>query len=125
MGGAVKAIEKSYIQNEIASSAFEYQDKIEKEEKIIVGLNKFAVEEKMPENLLRVDDSIRQLQIDKLKKVKAERDNEKAKACLKLLEENAKNDTNLMPTIVDACENYVSLGEISDTLRKVFGTYKG
>jgi methylmalonyl-CoA mutase N-terminal domain/subunit len=83
------------------------------------------VEEKMPENLLRVDDSIRQLQIDKLKKVKAERDNEKAKACLKLLEENAKNDTNLMPTIVDACENYVSLGEISDTLRKVFGTYKG
>ena len=125
MGGAVKAIEKSYIQNEIASSAFEYQDKIEKEEKIIVGLNKFAMEEKMPENLLMVDDSIRQLQIDKLKKVKAERDNEKAKACLKLLEENAKNDTNLMPTIVDACENYVSLGEISDTLRKVFGTYKG
>jgi len=125
MGGAVKAIENSYIQNEIANSAYEYQDKIEKEEKIIVGVNKFAVQEKMPENLLRVDDSIRQFQIDKLKKVKAERDNEKAKACLERLANEAKTDTNLMPAIVDACENYVSLGEISDTFRKVFGTYKG
>jgi methylmalonyl-CoA mutase, N-terminal domain len=125
MGGAVKAIEKSYIQNEIASSAFKYQDNIEKEEKIIVGVNKFTAEEKMPENLLRVDDSIRQFQIDKLKKVKAERNNEKAKACLERLEKDAKTDTNLMYAIVDACENYVSLGEISDTLRRVFGTYKG
>ncbi len=124
MGGAVKAIENSYMQNEIAASAFDYQDNIEKGKKIIVGVNKFAVEEKMPENLLRVDDSIRQYQIDKLKKVKAERDNAKAKASLELLERNAKDNTNLMPAIVEACENYVSLGEIADTLRKVFGIYK-
>jgi len=124
MGGTVKAIEKSYIQNEIAASAYQYQDDIEKGKKVIVGVNKFEVEEKQPDNLFRVDDSIRQYQIDKLKKVKAERDNEKAKASLAKLEKNAKEDTNLMPAIVEACENYVSLGEISDTLRKVFGVYK-
>jgi methylmalonyl-CoA mutase N-terminal domain/subunit len=125
MGGTVKAIEKGYIQNEIATSAFEYQDKIEKEEKIIVGVNKFTVQEKAPENLFRVDDSIRQYQTDKIKKVKAQRDKEKANESLRKLEKAAKEDTNLMPVIVEACENYVTLGEISDTLRKVFGTYKG
>jgi methylmalonyl-CoA mutase N-terminal domain/subunit len=125
MGGAVKALEKSYIQNEIAASAYEYQNKIEKDEKIIVGVNKFTVEENMPEKLLRVDDSIRQFQTEKLKKVKAERNNDQVKDCLSKLEEDAKTDTNLMPIIVDACENYVSLGEISDTLRRVFGVYKG
>ncbi len=125
MGGTVKAIEKGYIQNEIASSAYEYQDKIEKEEKIIVGVNKFTVQEKAPENLFRVDDSIRQYQTDKIKKVKAQRDKEKANASLSKLEKAAKEGTNLMPVIVEACENYVTLGEISDTLRKVFGTYKG
>jgi len=74
---------------------------------------------------LRVDDAIRQFQIDKLNKIKAQRDNEKVKSCLTRLEENAKADTNVMPAIIDACENYVSLGEISDTLRKIFGIYKG
>lgn len=124
MGGSVKAIEKSYIQNEIAASAFEYQDNIEKGKKIIVGVNKFTVQEKMPDNLLRVDDSIRQYQIDKLNKVKAERDNAKVKAALAALEANAKGTTNLMPSIIEACEQYASLGEIADTLRRVFGTYK-
>ena len=124
MGGAVKAIEKSYMQNEIASSAFKYQDDIEKGNKVIVGVNKFEVEEKRPENLFRVDDSIRQYQIEKINKIKAERDNAKVKASLELLEKNAKGDVNLMPAIVDACENYATLGEIADTLRKVFGLYK-
>ena len=124
MGGAVKAIEKGYIQNEIAASAYQYQDRIEKKEKIIVGVNKFTVDEKTPENLFRVDDAIRQYQVDKLKKVKAQRNNDKAQDCLAKLEKAAKEDTNLMPFIVDACENYVSLGEISDAFRKVFGTYK-
>jgi methylmalonyl-CoA mutase N-terminal domain/subunit len=124
MGGAVKAIEKGYMQNEIATSAYEYQDKIEKEEKIIVGVNKFTVKENAPDNLFRVDDSIRQYQVEKLKKVKVERNAEKAKACLDKLEKTAKEGSNLMPVIVESCENYVSLGEISDTLRKVFGTYK-
>lgn len=124
MGGSVKAIEKNYIQNEIAASAFDYQDNIEKGKKIIVGVNKFTVQEKMPDNLLRVDDSIRQYQIGKLNKVKAERDNAKVKAALAALEANAKGTTNLMPSIIEACEQYASLGEIADTLRRVFGTYK-
>ena len=125
MGGAVKAIERGYMQNEIATSAYEYQDRIQKEEKIIVGVNKFTVEEKAPENLFRVDDSIRQFQIDKLDKVKAQRDSAKVNTSLEKLEKAAKEETNLMPLIVEACENYVSLGEIADTFRKVFGTHKG
>ncbi len=76
----------------------------------------------MPEDLLRVDDSIRQIRVYKLKKVKAERNREKAKDFLARLESEAKTDTNLMPAIVDACENYVSLGERSDTFSRVFGT---
>ncbi len=125
MGGAVKAIESGYIQNEIAASAFDYQDKIEKGEKIIAGVNKFLAEEKAPENLFRVDDSIRQYQIEKLEKIKAGRDNDKVRNSLACLEKNAKEGINLMPAIVEACQNYVTLGEISDSLRRVFGVYKG
>ncbi len=125
MGGAVKAIEKSYIQNEISNSAFNYQQKIETGEKIIAGVNKFTVDEKAPENLFRVDDSIRQVQVEKLQQIKAARNAEAVNASLARLEKHAKEDINLMPAIVEACENYVTLGEISDTLRKIFGTYKG
>lgn len=125
MGGAVKAIESGYMQGQIAASAFEYQRKIETGEKIIVGLNKFTDDEKPDENLLRVDDSIRKYQVKKLKTLKSKRDNKKVTACLNNLEKCARGNKNLMPLIVEACKNYVTLGEISDTLRKVFGTYKG
>lgn len=125
MGGAVKAIEKGYIQKEIAASAFEYQDKIEKGEKIIAGVNKFTVVEKPHENVFKVDDSVGRYQVEKLEQVKAKRNNEAVAASLARLEKHAKEQINLMPAIIEACENYVTLGEISDTLRKVFGTYKG
>ncbi|NDC31414.1 MAG: methylmalonyl-CoA mutase, partial [Bacteroidetes bacterium] len=74
--------------------------------------------------ILRVDDSIRVQQIEKLKQVKAERDNEKVKADLARLEQAAKDGSNVMPIIIDAVENYASLGEIADTFRGLFGEYK-
>ena len=125
MGGSVAAIEQGYMQNEIAASAYKYQNEIQSGEKIIVGVNKFTVEEKPLQDVFSIDDSIRQLQIDKINKVKAERDNEKVKAILKTLETNARGNVNLMPTILEAAENYATLGEIADVMRGVFGEYTG
>src|ERR1035437_6144562 len=124
MGGAVAAIEEGYMQNEIAASAYKYQNDIQTGEKVIVGLNKFIVEENPMGDIFTVDDSIRQLQIDKINKVKAERDDEKVKELLKTLDSNARADVNLMPVILAAAENYATLGEIADTMRNVFGEYK-
>jgi methylmalonyl-CoA mutase N-terminal domain/subunit len=124
MGGSVAAIEQGYLQNEIARSSYEYQDRIEKAKKVIVGVNKFTIEEKPQENVFSIDDSIRKVQSDKIKKVKAERNNEAVKAALAKLEEAAKTNTNLMPPILQAVECYATLGEVADVMRKVFGEYK-
>lgn len=124
MGGAVEAIEEGYMQNEIAASAYKYQNDIQTGEKVIVGVNKFTVEEKPLSDVFTIDDSIRQLQIDKINKVKAGRDNEKVNELLQTLDSNARAEVNLMPTILAAAENYATLGEIADTMRNVFGEYK-
>jgi methylmalonyl-CoA mutase, N-terminal domain len=123
LGGSVNAIEQGYIQDEIAASSYRYQDEIEKSEKIIVGVNKFTVEEKALDDIFTVDDSIRQLQVDKIRQVKATRDNEKVKQALARVDEHARSGANLMPVILEACESYATLGEIADTLRAVFGEY--
>lgn len=123
MGGSVNAIEQGYIQDEIAASSYRYQDDIEKGEKIIVGVNRFTVEEKPLDDIFTVDDSIRQLQMEKIRQVKASRDNEKVKQILSRLDEHARSGANLMPVILEACENYATLGEIADTMRNVFGEY--
>ena len=124
MGGSVAAIEQGFMQEEIAKSAYEYQRHIENGEKIIVGVNKFQEEENTPIPLLRVDDSIRKIQSDKLKLLKAKRDNAKVAASLNTIHTKALNGENLMPAVVEAVENYCTLGEIADELRKVFGEYK-
>ena len=124
MGGSVSAIEEGFMQNEIAKSAYEYQRNIESGEKIIVGVNKFQVKEENTTPVFRIDESIQKIQTDKLKALRAKRDNAKATACLKILNEKAHNGENLMPAVVEAVENYCSLGEIADELRKVFGEYK-
>ena len=123
MGGSVNAIEQGYIQKEIADASYRYQKDIENKDKIIVGVNNFISDAVNPP-ILRVDDSIRVQQIEKLKQVKAERDNEKVKADLARLEQAAKDGSNVMPIIIDAVENYASLGEIADTFRGLFGEYK-
>ena len=125
MGGAVNAIEAGFIQKEIAASAYTYQREIETGEKIIVGLNKFTIEESPLENLLTVDDSIRNVQIEKIKKLKAERDNAKVQSLLKDLSQSAKDGSNLIPHILSSVEAYATLGEIADVMRGVFGLYEG
>ena len=124
MGGSVSAIEEGFMQNEIAKSAYEYQRNIESGDKIIVGVNKFVVDEKNTTPVFRIDESIQKIQTDKLKVLRAKRNNEKATAALALIKQKAINSENLMPAVVEAVENYCTLGEISDELRKVFGEYK-
>lgn len=124
MGGSVPAIEQQFIQNEIAKSAYEYQRNIESGAAIIVGVNKFQAKEESTIPILRVDDSIRVLQIEKLARLKANRNHAKCDQLLQLLNDKAVSAENIMPTVVEAVENKCTLGEIADTLREVFGEYK-
>jgi len=124
MGGSVPAIEQGFIQNEIARSAYEYQRQIENNEKIIVGVNKFQVQENRSPSIFKVDDSIRQVQIQKLQQLKNDRNNAKVDQCLQILNDKASGDENLMPAVIDAVENKVTLGEIADELRSIFGEYR-
>ncbi|WP_394772380.1 methylmalonyl-CoA mutase family protein, partial [Mucilaginibacter sp.] len=123
MGGSVKAIEQDYIQQEIARSAYEYQTEIESGERVLVGVNKFTEAEAPAINVFRVDDSIRKMQSEKISSLKNSRDNNAVNNCLQKLGDAANGTANLMPFILDAVENYATLGEISDTLRHVFGEY--
>jgi methylmalonyl-CoA mutase N-terminal domain/subunit len=124
MGGSVSAIEQGFIQNEIAKSAYEHQRQMEAGEKIIVGVNKFQQEAEVPIPILKVDDSIRQVQSEKLAVLRRNRDHAKVDQLLQLLNDKASNDENLIPTVVEAVENKITLGEIADTLREVFGEHR-
>ena len=124
MGGSVMAIENGFMQNKIAESAYAYQKNIESKEKIIVGVNDFISESTTQIPILKIDEKIRQEQINKLNKLKAARNNEKVTACLNAIKEAAMGNDNLMPIVVEAVENLCTLGEIADTLRTVFGEYQ-
>ena len=124
MGGATQAIELGYIQHEIEDSSYAFQKDLEGKKRIVVGVNKYQIEEPSPKGLLKVDPAIEALQKSKLNEVKKRRNNEKVEECLVKLEEAAKTDVNLMPLIIDCVREYASLGEICDVLRKVFGEYK-
>src|SRR5258705_4089614 len=124
MGGAVNAIEEGFIQNEIARSAYEHQRKVETNEKIIVGVNKFQVEDEVPIPVFRIDDSIRTLQINKLARLRDSRDRAKVDQLLQQLNDKAVSDENLMPAVIEAVESKITVGEIADELRSVFGEYK-
>jgi methylmalonyl-CoA mutase N-terminal domain/subunit len=125
MGGSVDAIEQGFIQNEIAKSAYEHQRKVESGERIIVGLNAFASDEKDQTKTFRINDSIRKIQTDKLALLRRERDPARCDHILQLLNDQASSGENLMPTVIEAVEAKCTLGEIADTLREVFGEYKG
>jgi len=124
MGGSVRAIEAGYIQQEIANSAYRYQLEVENGERIIVGVNKYRIEnEKPPENLLKVDESVRERQIARLKEIKKKRDNERVKKALEKVRNAAERGENVMYPILEAVEAYASLGEICDCLRDIYGEY--
>ena len=125
MGGAVAAIEKGFIQKEIGDSAYRYQREIEKNERIVVGLNKFQVkEEGKPKGLLKVDPAVGDKQVARLKELKSTRDNNAVQQALAELKTAAQGTDNLMPPILKAVKTLATLGEICDTLRSVWGEYE-
>ncbi|HTD93048.1 MAG TPA: methylmalonyl-CoA mutase family protein [Chitinophagaceae bacterium] len=124
MGGSVSAIEQGFIQDEIARSAYEYQRQVERVEKIIVGVNKFQVENESPIPGFRIDDSIRQVQVEKLGRLRNNRNPAKCDQLLQMLSDRATGGENIMPAVIEAVENKCTLGEVADTLREVFGEYK-
>jgi methylmalonyl-CoA mutase N-terminal domain/subunit len=123
-GGAIKAIESGFMQKEIATSAYQYQRDIEDKKKIIVGLNEFVTEEAPFTNILKISPEVERHQRQKLDKVRGQRDAHKVQDALKALRKAAQGTENLMPCILDAVKHYVTLGEIADCLREVFGEYK-
>jgi len=123
MGGAVKAIESGYFQAEIGKSAYEYQRAIEERRKIVVGVNDFEVQEKGEGNLFQIDPSVREDQVERLKKLRASRNNDAVRVTLDRLRHEALGGDNLMTFIMDAVESYATVGEISDALRAAWGSY--
>ncbi|HHT69997.1 MAG TPA: methylmalonyl-CoA mutase family protein [Firmicutes bacterium] len=124
LGGAVAAIEQGFIQREIQESAYAYQKSVESGDRIVVGVNKFQVEdEKLPE-LLKVKPEVEAQQRTQLKELRQQRDNASVQAALQQLGEAAQTDANLMPAIIAAVRTYATLGEICDVLRQVFGEYE-
>jgi len=125
LGGARVAIEQGYMQREIQDAAYRAQMAIERKDQIVVGVNRFTTEEQSEAELLRVDASAQLEQIERLKQVKAGRDQAQVAGLLARIEQAAQTaDAPLMPLFVEAVEQYVTLGEICGVLRGVFGEYQ-
>ncbi|MDD4665068.1 MAG: methylmalonyl-CoA mutase family protein [Clostridia bacterium] len=124
LGGAVKAIEQGYIQKEIADSSYAYQKAMEAGQRIVVGLNKFQMEEQPVKGLLRVDPAVGEAQVKRLQELKKSRDNAAVQNKLADLRQAAQGETNLMPYILAAVRLYATEGEICNVLRDVFGEYR-
>lgn len=124
MGGALKAIGAGYIQREIASSAYKYQQAVDSGEQVVVGVNQFVAEDKHDHEILEIGAEVEQKQLGKLRRLKQERDNSQVKEVLGRVREVAVGQENIMPVLIDAVEVYATVGEISDVLRDVFGEYR-
>jgi methylmalonyl-CoA mutase N-terminal domain/subunit len=124
LGGMIAAIENGFVQSEIQKSAYEFEKQLESGDKIVVGINKFQLEEDQQPELLKIDLKIQEQQIAFLKKIRSERNNDIVNKSLNDLETAAHSDENLMPYILNAVKAYASVGEICNTMRKVFGEYR-
>ncbi|MDT5061582.1 MAG: methylmalonyl-CoA mutase, N-terminal domain [Acidobacteriota bacterium] len=124
MGGMLRAIETGYVQREIQDAAYAYQRAIETNEAVVVGLNRFQIEEERNIPLLRVDPAIEQEQVERVRAVRQRRDSEAAETALVQLEEAARGTENLLPRILTCVEAYVTVGEIGHRLRRVWGEYR-
>jgi len=124
MGGALKAIERGFIQREIARSAYDYQKAVDSGEQVIVGVNRFTSSEEPATKTLEISAEVEKRQIKRLRKLKQKRDNHRVSQVLDRVREAAQSDENIMPALVEAVKAYATLGEISSALRDVFGEYR-
>jgi len=124
MGGMVPAIETGYPQREIAESAYKFQQAVERHDKIVVGVNEFVAEGDEPIGILYIDETTAERQLAKLNRLRQTRDNRRLQAALESLEEGARGSVNTMPLLVEAVRAYATIGEMCDTLRRVWGEYE-
>jgi methylmalonyl-CoA mutase N-terminal domain/subunit len=123
MGGMLAAIESGYVQREIELAAYDYQKAVEAQDEIVVGVNRFQIEEDSTIPTLRIDPAFEQAQVERVRRVRAERNDEAAMAALDEVEKAARSGDNLLPGIIAAVEAYATLGEVADRMRAVFGEY--
>jgi methylmalonyl-CoA mutase N-terminal domain/subunit len=119
----LSAIEAGYVQREIERAAYDYQKAVEAQEEIVVGVNRFQIKEETSIPTLKIDPAFEQAQIERVRKVRAERNAAAVKLALDQVEQAANSGDNLMPPIIAAVEAYATLGEIADRMRSVFGEY--
>jgi methylmalonyl-CoA mutase, N-terminal domain len=125
LGGVIEAIKDNFQQREIAEASFRYQAEVEAKQRIIVGVNRYQLEDESELEILRIDPALEQKQIDRVQGLRARRDSAKVEAALARLKEGAaREDANLMPLLVDAARDYVTLGEMCDALREVWGIWR-
>src|ERR1700740_1109008 len=124
MGGMLKAIERGYVQQEIQNAAYEYQQAVDRGEAIVVGVNRFELEQEKPTPIQRIDEALEPRQVGRGRAGRARRDTGPWKVTLSAVEDAARSGENLMPRILAAVEANATLGEISDTMRRIFGEYK-
>jgi methylmalonyl-CoA mutase N-terminal domain/subunit len=124
LGGMLKAIERGYVQQEIQNAAYEYQQSVDRQEAIVVGVNKFQAHEERSVPLQRIDPSLEPKQVERLRALRAKRNPRTWQAAIQAVEDTARSGDNLMPRILAAVEANATVGEISDAMRKVYGEYK-
>ncbi|HYV82779.1 MAG TPA: methylmalonyl-CoA mutase family protein [Pyrinomonadaceae bacterium] len=124
MGGMLRAIEIGYVQREIQEAAYRYQKAVEAQEEVVVGVNRFQLEEEPPVNVLRIDPALEQAQVERVRALRERRDREAVTAALNKLKQAATTDENLLPRILECVELYATVGEISNTLREIWGEYR-
>jgi methylmalonyl-CoA mutase N-terminal domain/subunit len=124
MGGMLKAIERGFVQQEIQNDAYEYQQAVDHEDAIVVGVNRFEVEHERPIPIQQIDPALEPKQVERVRVLRAKRDPGPWKEALQQVEEAARSGENVMPRILTAVEAYATVGEISDAMRRVFGEYR-
>jgi methylmalonyl-CoA mutase N-terminal domain/subunit len=124
MGGIIRAVEEQYPQKEIGESAYRFQREVEQGDRLIVGVNAFKSEKDAPIQLLHIDEKVAEAQVERLRQVKAERDQAAVDAALAKVEAAARGTDNLMPPVLEAVKAYATLGEICDVFREVWGAYR-
>jgi methylmalonyl-CoA mutase, N-terminal domain len=124
LGGVVAAIEQNFQQREIAEASFRYQSEVERGERVIVGVNRYEQADETPIDILRIDAALEQKQIERVRAVRERRDSAKVEAALARLRTDAEGDANLMPAIMDCSRAYTTMGEMCDTLREAWGTWR-
>jgi methylmalonyl-CoA mutase N-terminal domain/subunit len=124
MGGMLKAIERGYVQQEIQNAAYEYQQAVDRQEAVVVGVNRFQIEQENAVPLQRIDPALEPKQVERLRALRAKRNAGTWQAAIRAVEDTARSGENLMPRILAAVESNATVGEISDAMRKVYGEYK-